>query len=70
MAREFEDYRDNIELLKGLFPGKVTLTVEEAATVIGCDKRTIVGNNNVPVVRVGRRVAVPLVGLAKYLSKH
>ncbi len=70
MARELEDYRDNIALLTQMFPNKATLTAEEAVAVIGCDKRTIVSNNDVPTIRIGRRVAVPMVGLARYLSKH
>ena len=70
MPREYEDYRDNIALLTQMFPGKATLTVEEAAAVIGCDKRTIISHKEVPTVRVGRRVTVPLFGLARYLSKH
>ena len=70
MPRELEDYRDNIALLTQMFPNKATLSVEEAAAVIGCDKRTIISNKEVPTVRVGRRVTVPLVGLARYLSKH
>lgn len=70
MPRELEDYRDNLELLGKLFPGKATITIEETAQVIGCHKRTIAGNDNIPVVKVGRRSAVPIVGLARYLSRH
>lgn len=70
MPRELEDYRDNIALLSQMFPGKATLTVEETAQIIGCHKQTIVENNDIPVVKIGRRLAVPVVGLARYLSKH
>ena len=70
MPRELEDYRDNLELLGKLFPGKATITIEETAQVIGCHKRTIAGNDDIPVVKVGRRSLVPIVGLARYLSKH
>lgn len=68
--RELEDYRDNIELLSKLFPGKATITIEETAQVIGCHKRTISENDDIPVVKIGRRSAVPIVGLARYLSRH
>lgn len=70
MPREFEDYRDNIALLTQMFPNRATITVEEAAAVIGCDKRTIISNNDVPTIHIGRKIAVPMVGLARYLSKH
>lgn len=70
MPRELEDYRDNLELLGRLYPGKATLTVEETAQIIGCHKQTIVENNDIPVVKIGRRLAVPVVGLARYLSRH
>lgn len=70
MPRELEDYRDNLELLGRLYPGKATLTVDETAQIIGCHKRTIVENKDIPVVKIGRRIAVPVVGLARYLSRH
>lgn len=70
MPRELEDYRDNLELLGRLYPGKATLTVEETAQIIGCHKQTIVENNDIPVIKIGRRLAVPVVGLARYLSRH
>lgn len=70
MPRELEDYRDNLELLGKLFPGKATITIEETAQVIGCHERTIAKNDDIPIVKVGRRSAVPIVGLARYLSRH
>ena len=70
MPRELEDYRDNLELLSKMFPGKATITIEETAQVIGCHKRTIAENDDIPIVKVGRRSAVPIVGLARYLSKY
>lgn len=39
--REKEGYREQIERLAEIYPGKVALTVVEAASVLGIDKRTV-----------------------------
>jgi hypothetical protein len=35
MAREQENYRDNLQLLTEMFPGKLTLTIEECCQACG-----------------------------------
>lgn len=44
MAREKATYRDNLELLKEFFPGKMVISIDEAARFIGCCRNTVVNN--------------------------
>lgn len=39
--KESEGYRDQIELISMIYPGKATLSVSETAKVLGIDKRTV-----------------------------
>ena len=39
--REAEGYRDQIELISVIYPGKAALTVAETAKVLGIDRRTV-----------------------------
>lgn len=41
MAREKQDYRDQLAILTEIFPGRATLTVSEAARVLGVDRRRV-----------------------------
>ena len=60
MAREKEGYRENLEILGEVFPGKKMLTVEEVSDYLGCDRRTITN-----LIKKGRLVAIDL-GSGKY----
>lgn len=68
MAKEKVDYRDNLEMLREMFPGKMTITMQDACALLSRDKRSLLGDRGFPVQKVGGRYAVPIVGLARYLS--
>lgn len=68
MAREKVDYRDNLELLREMFPGQITITIQDACALLNRDKRSLLGDRSFPAQKVGGRYAVSIVGLAKYLS--
>ena len=68
MPREKQDFRENLALLRELYPGKVTLTIQEACALIGRDRRTLLKDRAFPAQKIGGRYIVPLVGLARYLS--
>ncbi len=68
MARESADYRDNLEMLREMFPGKAAITLQAASDLICRDKRSLLGDKAFPTQKVGNRYIVPIVGLAKYLS--
>lgn len=51
--------------------GRVVLNVSEAAVVLGVDRRTVsrgITDGELPAVRLGRRVLVPVAGLRLLLG--
>jgi hypothetical protein len=54
MAREKQDYRETIEFLGSLYPGKAMLNINEAAQALGCCVNT--AKKIVPFTN--RRVAI------------
>lgn len=68
MSREKVDYRDNLEMLREMFPGRMTITIQEACALLGREKRSLLGDRSFPAQKIGGRYAVPIVALARYLS--
>jgi len=68
MAKERADYHDNLEMLRELYPGKVSITIKEACALMDRDRRTLLKDRGFPAQLLGGQYIVPLVGLAKYLS--
>lgn len=71
---EFAGYRENIEFLNVMFPGRVTISISECAKAMGCDIKTVYNlikpyrKNPIPTQLIGtRRRVVPIVGLARWL---
>jgi len=65
MAREKENYRDNLQRLDERFPDKELLNVKEAAVWLGVDPRTVpklLGSKVLPGSKVSK------VALAKAIS--
>ena len=65
-------YRDTLEMLSGLYPGKMALTVKEVAEVIGANVGTVYEAvkrkyNALPSKKVGGKIVVPIPALAKWL---
>lgn len=74
---ELAGFRENLEFLRGMFPGRVTISLSECATAMGCDIKTIYElikpyrKNPIPTQLIGtRRKVVPLVGLARWLCSR
>ena len=73
---ELAGYRENIEFLNEMFPGRVTITIPECAKVMDCNVKTIYElikpyrKNPIPTQLIGsRRRVVPIVGLARWLCQ-
>ena len=52
-------------------PQRLTMTVEEAAVVLGISRATAydaVSRGEIPCIRIGRRILIPKVALAKLLD--
>lgn len=66
-------YRENYELLKELFPGKLAITVQEAARVMNSDIKTIYAavrlvRNPLPAQKLCGKLVIPIPGFARWLS--
>lgn len=65
-------YRDVLERLDSVFPGKDVLTIGEVATYMHRDRRTLLADGTFPVIekkrRKGATVHVHKAALARYLA--
>lgn len=65
---EKPDFRDNMELLNDLYPGKAALTINEALKILPMSRDAIDHDETFPRVRKKGRIIIPKVGLARWLS--
>lgn len=68
MAREREGYREMAARLYELFPGRMALTREETAQILGCSEKTIQRNAEIPKSKIGHLVRYPIDGLARWMA--
>ena len=68
------NFRDNLELLTTLFPGRATISPKEAATAMGADVGTIYDamrrvHNPLPSVKLSpKKIVIPVAQLASWMS--
>lgn len=73
---EKQDYRINYELLLQKFPGRVSISTKEAATVMGCADRTVRSaitraRNPLPAQKLGRNLyVISIASFARWLSSQ
>lgn len=71
---EKEGYRENLAMLTGLFPGKVTITPKEAAGVMSASDDVVYDaikrkRNPLPAQRLStKKIVIPIAGFARWLS--
>ena len=56
MAREKEGYRETLSRIDGMFPNRISLTVEECAQAVGCSTKTIrnaISTKKLPALTIG-----------------
>ena len=68
MPREKEGYRDNLAILREMFPGQITITIPEAAKAIGMKPETYRADKSWPRVSKGKQEVVSLGDLARRIS--
>lgn len=68
MAKEREDYRANLEMLQAKYPGRCSLSIKEACTVMGRDRRTLLKDRAFPARMVGYKYVISIPALARYMS--
>ncbi len=76
MAREKQNYREQLEIIVALYPGRAALTVSEAAEVLGVDRRTIKtlierGKDPLPATDVSagsqnKKYIIPISAIARF----
>lgn len=73
MPREKEGFRDQLERLSERYPGREAIGIEEAAEIVGLDRRTLISDKSFPARKCGNKsptggkYIVPLAGLARWL---
>ena len=70
---EKDGYRENLELLKEMFPGKGALSVKEVAAFLGAGENTVYSainrrHNPLPSQHLNGKKLIPMVPFAKWLS--
>lgn len=76
MSREINGYREALELLKELYPGRTTLRVSEAAEALGVHTQTITAaitrrHNPLPAQNISgggrnKSYVIPITALARW----
>lgn len=64
-------FEANIKRLRAAFPGVEAISIVQAASFFGCDPQTLREDRSFPVRHFGsggKRVKVPLVSFARWLS--
>ena len=72
--REKTNYREQLEVLTKLYPGKVTLSVSETSRALGIDRKTVtalIEKNVLPATNVGlgkqnKFYIIPITAIAKF----
>lgn len=65
-------YRDALEMLKDMFPGKAAITVKDAATVLGANTCTVYDaikrkRNPLPSKKLVGKIVIPIPAFASWL---
>ena len=68
MAREKELFRDNLERVTEIFGEAELIPIQEVGKFLGCCYRTLQNQKDFPAKKVGHRVYVAKVALARWLS--
>ncbi len=69
MPRETEGYRENLALIREIFPERIALTRAEAAKILGCSERTVQRKTEIPRVAMGQTVRYPVDALARWMAR-
>ena len=68
MAREKENYRENLRLIYEHFGDVQLIRIKEAAEYCGLDERVMKRAKDFPLRKIAGRYYVPAVSLASWLS--
>ena len=65
-------YRDTLDMLRAMYPGKAAITIKEAATAMGANVGTVYAAvkrryNPLPSQKLSKKIVIPLPALARWL---
>ena len=74
--RDKQGYREQIERLAEIYPGKITLSLSETASVLGIDKRTVIAMierkkllaTDISSGRKNERYIIPITAIARFAA--
>ncbi len=70
-----EAYKETLSQILTLFPGKLSITVCEAAKILSCGKTTLYEMANdpkcdFPFLRIGGKITISIPSLARWMTNH
>lgn len=68
MARELQDFRAHLALIRQEWPDQELVPIRKVSAYLGSYYKTLLRDEDFPVVKVGNRNYVPRTGLARWLS--
>ena len=68
MPREKEDFREILARLTEKFPGRETISIQEAVPLVNRCAKSLRYDSDFPKKKIGNIWYVPIVGLARWLS--
>ncbi len=68
--REPDGYREQLERLAELFPGKEVLTLPDVCKMMGCHRQTLLADKTFPAKRINSqgKYYIPIVSLARWMT--
>lgn len=67
MPREKEGFREQLQRLTEMYPGREMISLPEACKVTGCYRRTLLQDKTFPRKKMGNIYKIPLVALARWM---
>lgn len=64
-----ESCRITASRLSDKYGGRELLTIKEVETIIGLDRRTIIGHRLVPIRKVGNKLMVSVSDISEFLTR-
>lgn len=68
--REAEGYREALEFLTDLFPGKAAIGIKDCCVALDRDRRTLLADKNFPAKQVGNRYTIAIPELARWMVRR
>lgn len=68
--REPDGYRQQLEMLVSLFPGRAMIDISECSAATGRDRRTLLADKHFPAKMTGNKYTISLTELARWMVRR